>query len=310
MSKKALETREHYDRRAHETGSERRQSAILPLRKANNAVKSALLSIALQEALKTCRSGAVCVLDLGCGKGGDLPKWGALSEAHGIAIDYRGIDISKESLQELRKRATALAKRWPRLSVTVACANFCERGIVPRDWPLADIVSAQFALHYAFASRESAAALFDTIGALAAPQALFVGTLVDARQLTQRWAAGMHIEQEARSNRVYAVAANTHYSAKIDLVNLERLLAQSSNQSDAVRQMYDVAYVFSLDQCVDACTEYLVDSGLFEHLAAQYSFGDANWSNFTAFNCHRSLPYEQASVLSLYCAFLMRRKQC
>lgn len=312
-------TAQHYDKRAGETGAVRRKSKVLALRKANNAVKSVLLEQAVRETVAQPQfNGTVHVLDLGCGRGGDLPKWGALSAALDVPVCYYGIDISPASLCELQKRAETLQKRWPLLCVNVAEGDFCDvNGVRRNRWPLADIVSAQFALHYAFGAPQSAASLFELIDCCSKPKALFVGTVVNATQLARLLARTEHLEEHV--SQVFAVASNAHFRARIDLPNLRKLVranellhspsgASLPLLSTLIDALCGIEYFFSLDECIVDCAEHVVDRRLFETLAAEKAqFNCAEWRNFTDYACEQLLSAEEAVVHRLYCTFLLRR---
>lgn len=75
----------------------RHLSQIVHLRNCNNFLKSSLISLT---ATLLPRQG-LKVLDLACGKGGDMLKW--LKHPSGLA-DYVGVDIAEQSLQDFVKR--------------------------------------------------------------------------------------------------------------------------------------------------------------------------------------------------------------
>ncbi|KAJ1998332.1 mRNA cap guanine-N7 methyltransferase, partial [Coemansia sp. S85] len=89
----AQQVAEHYNTR-RELGIEGRlHTKITGLRLFNNWVKSILIGM---HTFRGCK-----VLDLGCGKGGDLRKW---SYAH--IGEYVGMDIAQVSVTQAQKRYT------------------------------------------------------------------------------------------------------------------------------------------------------------------------------------------------------------
>ncbi|KAH9322656.1 hypothetical protein KI387_017295, partial [Taxus chinensis] len=80
----AQKVAEHYSNRTNQTLEEREASPIIHLKKLNNWIKSVLIQL-------YTRRGDV-VLDLACGKGGDLIKWDKAKVGY-----YVGIDIAEGS---------------------------------------------------------------------------------------------------------------------------------------------------------------------------------------------------------------------
>jgi len=70
---------------------ERAAGEALPLKRYHNAIKRALID--------TFASGAPRLLDLACGRGGDIHKWHAAGVAYAL-----GIDLSPGEIEEARKR--------------------------------------------------------------------------------------------------------------------------------------------------------------------------------------------------------------
>ena len=78
----------HYNAVASEGHAQRSESRIVNLRKFNNWVKSVLINL-------HTRPGD-CVLDLCCGKGGDLTKWVKAQIGY-----YVGADVAEVSVREV-----------------------------------------------------------------------------------------------------------------------------------------------------------------------------------------------------------------
>ena len=77
---------QHYSGRANQSHAERKRSVIYRLRCLNNWVKSAALQRRVREGDR--------VMDLACGKGGDLKKY-----ARARIASYVGVDIALESVR-------------------------------------------------------------------------------------------------------------------------------------------------------------------------------------------------------------------
>uniref|UniRef100_M1B4J4 mRNA (guanine-N(7))-methyltransferase n=1 Tax=Solanum tuberosum TaxID=4113 RepID=M1B4J4_SOLTU len=87
----ARKVADHYSARTNQTLEEREASPIIHLKKLNNWIKSVLIQLYAK------RGDAV--LDLACGKGGDLIKWDKAKVGY-----YVGIDIADGSIEDCRTR--------------------------------------------------------------------------------------------------------------------------------------------------------------------------------------------------------------
>lgn len=158
--------------------------------------------------------GPMRVLDLACGKGGDLGKW--VLHNRGIK-NYVGIDVARGSLKDAAIRARRQAKKLKRCTFTVADlgsdvpgrlkttgskhmqkllswsmhkegnneSNDPEfnmvrgGGIDPTD--KFDVVSVQFAIHYMMSSLKRARRFFQTVSDLLDIGGNLIATTIDAR---------------------------------------------------------------------------------------------------------------------------------
>lgn len=168
---------EGYNRLRNRTEEERRESRIMGLRDTNNYVKRALIA-------EFGRRGQ-SVLDLCCGKGGDVRKWTHLGPQLVVFAD-----IAAESVAECERRY-AEARRGPdppRFDARFVVADcfgpdLLER--LPRGLQY-DVVSCQFALHYCFASAQRANCAMKTVARVLRPGGHFVCTVPDADVLCRR----------------------------------------------------------------------------------------------------------------------------
>lgn len=347
---KQREIQRHYDRQAKETRRERKKSRVINLRRANNLVKSKLIDAALDSIVAKKReetkkreadSGAkqkgegdqekVYVLDLGCGKGGDLPKWFAAAKRLGCFVYYFGIDISPGAIQELEKRyGETKHKSKQFLSVEAVVGDFCAAKCLdfPPDWPVVDIVSAQFSLHYGFSSVATCRALFDNIGRfLDTDHGKLICTLVDSDCLKQRlvqegrpFSASSARSAFLSSSSLGAAVefGNSLYSVCVGEEDLRRLVSNNSSGSGegegVVRQggkgTEAVGYTFTLDSCVDGCKEYLVEMSVFKQMAAHLGLYCVLCRNFSATDSLQTidLSADEYQVFSLYRAVAFSRK--
>ncbi|CAN8063444.1 unnamed protein product [Agarophyton chilense] len=242
---------DHYNARPLETRHSRKQSPIFQMRKFNNWLKSVLIYLHTRPGYS--------VLDLCCGKGGDLHKW---SQAG--AATYVACDTAQVSVQECANRYNGMGRAPFRPSLLVGdCFQVNVDDYIPRDI-MFDVVSCQFAIHYAFESESRVRNLVKNVTDRLKPGGFFIGTTVDANVLVRKLRA---VDDMAVSNSVYEV--------RLDPAFKEKRFPKNNP--------YGVRYNFSLDQSVEDCPEYLVHFPSFERLAAEYGLELVLLSNFHDF---------------------------
>ncbi|KAL3079772.1 hypothetical protein niasHS_014054 [Heterodera schachtii] len=140
----------------------RNDSRILHLRNFNNWMKSMLIAEFLERlgTEELCDGGAT-VLDLCCGKGGDLRKWrvGAIREIVMTDIAEVSLNDARERFQRMRDRRTGR----PPFRAHFVPADLCE-----------------FSLHYAFRSARCARQMLRNATDRLKPGGYFIGTVPDA----------------------------------------------------------------------------------------------------------------------------------
>lgn len=101
--------RQHYNDREDRGREARQESHIFRLRKFNNWIKSVLIGRHVPErtAEEVDENRGLFVLDIGCGKGGDLGKWQKQNQVQ----MYVGVDAADVSIVHARQRATEMRGR-------------------------------------------------------------------------------------------------------------------------------------------------------------------------------------------------------
>lgn len=157
--------------------SARTVSNILHLRSLNNWIKATLIR---ECAPQPCTS----VLDLACGKLGDIKKW----QKAGVRR-YCGIDIARGALEKGCERFNSIAA-GSGMSAKLAEADLGYVDLSASGFlgsmEVFDCISVQFALHYFFRSELSALTFFNNISGRLRPGGVFLGTLPDAAVLVRR----------------------------------------------------------------------------------------------------------------------------
>ncbi|XP_073027299.1 mRNA cap guanine-N(7) methyltransferase 1-like isoform X1 [Primulina eburnea] len=242
----ARKVADHYSARTNQTLEEREASPIIHLKKLNNWIKSVLIQ------LYTKKGDAV--LDLGCGKGGDLIKWDKANIGY-----YVGIDIADGSIEDCRTRYNGDADHHQRrkkfsFPARLLCGDCYEvrlDKVLADDAPF-DICSCQFALHYSWSTEARARRALANVSALLRPGGIFIGTMPDANVIIKklREADGL-----AFGNSVYWIRFDEEFE----------------NKKFKSSSPFGIKYKFHLEDAVD-CPEWIVPFDLFKSLAEEYGF--------------------------------------
>ncbi|XP_075488657.1 mRNA cap guanine-N(7) methyltransferase 1-like isoform X1 [Primulina tabacum] len=239
----ARKVADHYSARTNQTLEEREASPIIHLKKLNNWIKSVLIQ------LYTKKGDAV--LDLACGKGGELIKWDKANIGY-----YVGIDIADGSIEDCRTRYNGDAdhhqrrKKFSRL-LCGDCYEVRLDKVLADDAPF-DICSCQFALHYSWSTEARARRALANVSALLRPGGIFIGTMPNANVIIKklREADGL-----AFGNSVYWIRFDEEFE----------------NKKFKSSSPFGIKYKFHLEDAVD-CPEWIVPFDLFKSLAEEYGF--------------------------------------
>ncbi|KAJ4773470.1 mRNA cap guanine-N7 methyltransferase [Rhynchospora pubera] len=305
-SRNARKVADHYSARSNQTLEEREASPIIHLKKLNNWIKSVLIQL-------YARAGDA-VLDLACGKGGDLIKWDKARIGY-----YVGIDIAEGSIKDCRTRYNGdadLQQRRKKFSfpARLICADCYDARLdqyLYDDAPF-DICSCQFALHYSWSNEARARQALANISALLRPGGTFIGTMPDANVIIKRLREAEGLEF---GNSVYWVSFDEDYSDK----------------KFPSSRPFGIKYKFHLEDAVD-CPEWIVPFHVFKALAEEYDLELVMTKNFHEFvneylgkpeftelmrrlgalgdgrHDHSTLSKDEWDVAYLYLAYVLRRE--
>lgn len=233
----------------------RQQSNILHLKNFNNWVKATLVrTFAPQPCTR--------VLDLACGKLGDLQKW----RKAGVK-KYCGVDISRQAVEDAATRfndscaGSGITAKIVRADL--GCFDLTATGVLAPGEQF-DAISIQFALHYLFQTEARALNFFQNIADRLAPGGVFVGTIPDAAVLVRRL-RDLPPDETAWGNSIYSV---------------EFTKASKDAQWAIGGHPYGIKYRFFLAESVDHVDEYLVPWQLLERLAASVGLKPLAHDNF------------------------------
>nr|SVE74229.1 EOG090X07I2 [Daphnia barbata] len=240
----------HYNQLSERGVAERKESRIFHMRNLNNWIKSRIIGNILDRIRK--ENGNHCrlnVLDLGCGKGGDLLKWERGHVHHVVCAD-----IAETSIEQCKERYAKLKHRSRQVfSAEFIAADCSKENIMERmenrELKL-DLVSCQFAFHYSFESLPQAEQMLANVSSNLQPGGYFIGTTTDAHDIMRRLGRSENPENRKFGNSIFSVEF------------------PSETPLDPP-PLFGAKYNFHLEEVVD-CPEFLVHFPTFEKLASQY----------------------------------------
>ncbi|KAK6205661.1 Abd1 SAM-dependent-RNA (guanine-N7-)-methyltransferase [Scheffersomyces amazonensis] len=265
--------RSHYNQRTVHSkyqGS-RTKSPIYKLRNFNNTIKYMLLGNFVKRD-ENNNEKLFTLLDLCCGKGGDLNK----CEFVGIE-QYIGIDISDRSVEEAFSRYRQKKARFKSAHrkdntkynfeacfATGDCfgqtipeilePNF--PGIIDRTFPV-DCVSIQFSLHYSFETEEKVRTLIMNISKSLRPGGTFIGTIPSSDFIRGKIQRKEYIKEETGKKKF----GNSIYSVTFE----------KDPPADGVfRPPFGNKYVYNLIDAVDNVPEYVVPFETLRSISEDY----------------------------------------
>lgn len=230
----------HYEESKIFTTKERKELPTINIRKFNNYIKAVLLKnhIKLNDA----------VLDLGCGKGGDINKYAEL----GIS-EYVGMDIASACIEEAKKRHKMRRTRFKANFVVKDCFN--EQFDLQK---MFDVITLQFSFHYAFVNENSLSVSLSNISKHLKDGGKVIATIPNSEAILRRL--------KKYGNNF----GNEFYSVKfVDDKITENTLG--------------VEYYFTLRDSIDQCIEYLIYIDLLKKECEKYDLKIVEFVDFATY---------------------------
>ncbi|XP_051878980.1 mRNA cap guanine-N7 methyltransferase [Pristis pectinata] len=223
----------------------RSQSRIFYLRNFNNWIKSVLIGEYLELVRRKNRHN-ISVLDLGCGKGGDLLKWkkGQINKL--VCVDIADVSVEQciQRYADMRNRSYS---NEPLFTADFIRAD-CTKELLTEKYKdpnvTFDICSCQFVYHYSFESLEQADTMLRNACDHLRPGGYFIGTTPNAFELVKRLEAS---ETNSFGNKLYSVTF----------------------QKKGEYPLFGCQYDFNLEGVVNV-PEFLVYFPLFEEMAKRH----------------------------------------
>ncbi|XP_015608861.1 mRNA cap guanine-N7 methyltransferase isoform X2 [Cephus cinctus] len=256
---------EHYNSLEEKGLSQRSQSRIIFMRNFNNWIKSMLINEYLGKVRQDKSHGApLKVLDMCCGKGGDLLKWRKANITHLICADIAELSVEQcqTRYNDLVGRNTSdrgFAPVFTAEFITADCTKVRLREKYKDASVQLDFVSCQFAFHYSFESLQQAECMLRNASESLRPGGYFIGTIPDAYDLVSRW---QKCEGNKFGNDVYSVEFQCEEKTKPPL--------------------FGAKYNFHLEGVVD-CPEFLVHVPTLCKLAGKFGLELTMFDRFENF---------------------------
>ncbi|XP_020287348.1 mRNA cap guanine-N7 methyltransferase isoform X2 [Pseudomyrmex gracilis] len=260
---------EHYNTLKEKGISQRNQSRIVYMRNFNNWVKSMLINKYLGKIKQSIRHKTTLkVLDMCCGKGGDLLKWKKAGISHLICTD-----VAEVSLEQCQDRYNDVLKKSSRDRtfsplftaefVTADCTKVRLRERFKDPSMQLDFVSCQFAFHYSFESLPQAECMLRNAAESLKTGGYFIGTIPDAYDIVSRW---QKCDGNKFGNDVYSI----EFLPEVDKTK---------------PPLFGAKYNFHLDGVVD-CPEFLVHLPTLRKLALKFGLELISFERFETFYEH------------------------
>ncbi|XP_060915843.1 mRNA cap guanine-N7 methyltransferase [Labrus mixtus] len=278
-----LKVASHYNSLQEVGLAARSRSRIFFMRNFNNWLKSVLIGEIL-ERVRGAGPQKISVLDLGCGKGGDLLKWRRGGINHLVCADLAGVSVEQcqSRYEDMKKKSHFNEEIFSAQFITADCTKEVLSEQLDDPELMFDICSCQFVYHYSFESEQKADMMLRNACERLKPGGFFIGTTPDAFELVKRLEAS---DSQSFGNEVFKV----------------------SFQSKGVYPLFGCQYHFSLEDVVNV-PEFLVYFPLFEHMAKRYNMRLVMKQRFSEFfeekvkkEQHRSLMMKMGALEPFPC---------
>ncbi|XP_062865398.1 mRNA cap guanine-N7 methyltransferase [Trichomycterus rosablanca] len=223
---------------------ERNKSRIVHMRNFNNWMKSVLIGEILDTVRRDRRE--VSVLDLGCGKGGDLLKWrkGRISRLVCADIAAVSVEQCQQRYDDMKRRSHPSERIFSAEFITADCTKELLSEKLSDPEQQFDVCSCQFVYHYSFESHKQAETMMRNACEKLRPGGFFIGTTPDSYELVRRLEES---DSNSFGNEVYRVTF----------------------QKKSEYPLFGCQYDFHLEGVVDV-PEFLVYFPLFVEMAKKY----------------------------------------
>ena len=270
----------------HDAGNEvRKDSRIIFLRCYNNWVKATMINKYYSLLTNPTNFDELSVLDLCCGKGGDLKKFFTDKK---IKL-YVGADISEKALINAQTRLNKIINNDNKFNTK--CVFIVEDLSDPNNHFLEklnknyyfDLVSCQFALHYHFETKEKLNAFLKNVTERLNDGGYFIGSIIDDNEMIKRLKKiniNYKNEKFIFGNEFYSVKfSQNKFNMKDDIfgINYGFYLEDSIDKKNEKGQIeYIDEYLIIFDEFIKLCEDYnlyLIEKVNFNDFYDKYTKG-------------------------------------
>ena len=218
---------------------QRKDDFMLPVRNAHNFAKACLIKESAPER----------ALDFCCGNGGDVMKF-KLSGCR----EYIGVDIAADAVARAEDRLERINGMKSEVLVMDCFGDdMLQLCTQVRKF---NVVSCQFAIHYAFQSERSCYAAFRNISTALRPGGILIGTTLDGDKI------------DMRRQRLGLKFGDRYF----------KVCLASRDAAD-----FGDAYVFSFTGAVEALEEYVTRRTVFERVADSCGLDLVRWESLSTY---------------------------
>jgi mRNA (guanine-N7-)-methyltransferase len=257
----------HYSQREDFGKGKRSEDDAEMLRYLNNWIKTVLLK---KFTPRIFSGRKILVMDLCCGKGGDLNKWERMQIIGALWMADNAKNSVKHAVDRYNSAADEGRIGFPIQAAAVDCARIrlsTIPGFYPRDL-FFDMVSCQFSFHYCFESEERARAMLLNTSEQLRPGGYFVATIPDANVLVRNCRESNVPDGSFGNSKFRVRFTGEHWDAQ----NHKLILPKE--------KPFGIKYYFTLNNAVEDCPEFLVHFPTLEKLAEEYGLRLVYKANF------------------------------
>lgn len=228
------------------------------------------------------------VIDLGCGRGGDMKKWIKSMNVKNVVF----ADTAELSLDECKERYSEMKAKFKADFVHMDITKDLFENKLNDFNQIYDLVSCQFVLHYSFETFDKVINVLKNVSNALKPGGYFIGTTTDSCEIVKRLKEST--THDASNNRTYGndVFKITSY---FDV--------------DEKIPLFGAKIDFKLDDVVN-CPEYLIYFPLLEKLALKYNLKLVFKKSFLDFFKEFSEQDEYKELLKIMKSLEVYKENC
>ena len=289
--------KEHYNNLTKRNIEDRSSSPIYGIKTFNNWIKTILIHLAIDH-LSSSSKKKIKVLDLACGTGGD---WGKFQRFSNQIEEYYGIDCAKRSIEiaedRYRQKVNNNNTSYPLIKSSWKVADLKKQTItLSPPSPSFQLVSCQFAFHYACSSEESVRQWLSNISNSLQPGGVFIATFPNSNHI--QWLLNDKLNKQENNKQLKMKEKEW----SIEFVTGPKW--NSTNTNFIFSPEFGHCYLFTLEEAVQECPEYLVPLERVKEIAAESTYQlecKQHWS-------HLGLMYEEFSKVPKFERLLVDMK--